>query len=223
MVYSVSNDEDKIDEGEKPLISSMVLTHDVLLIASCFYDELLIWDLKIGKRIAFVPGENEQPVAPNEINERYPISLFPDGRRLIWGNTEDQLQVIDLITRKTLIRTARHEEISDVKVLPDGKHVLTSAYSKGLFLWDIELGIPVYTFTGHSRSVEGVAVTPDGEYAVTCSEDSTVRLWHLPTRQNVTTLHTDALLSLCAVSPDGKIVVVGSRTGGVDFMHLRKA
>jgi WD40 repeat protein len=67
----------------RPLISSLVLTPDGSVIASCFYDELLLWNFNNGSFHTLIRGENLPPLAPNLIHERYPIALLPDARNVV--------------------------------------------------------------------------------------------------------------------------------------------
>jgi WD40 repeat protein len=116
----------------------------------------MMWDYDSGQHVGLLRGGNEPPLAPNQILERRPLGLSPEGNRLVWSNIEKQLQALDTQTWNTLIRTESYAETSAIQVLADSRQVLASGYSKGLFLWDLESGRVVHHFGKHTRSVEWV-------------------------------------------------------------------
>jgi WD40 repeat protein len=205
---------------DEPLISAIIITRSGTVVASCVFDALLLWDYVSGEHKGLVRGDNELPVAPNEILECYPLAVSPSGDWLVWGNTEERLQVLDTNTWKTTIRTERQAQASALQVLAGSRHVIASSY-KGIFLWDLETGRVIHEFHGHTGRVECVAVTADGEFAFSSSDDMTIRAWHLPTRSSLSSFQADNRLTVCAVSADARVVAVGTRTGTVEFFNWR--
>ncbi|MBO7280514.1 MAG: hypothetical protein J6V00_05045 [Bacteroidaceae bacterium] len=50
---------------------------------------------------------------------------------------------------------------------------------------DVESGDCVKTFKGHTSYVNSASFSPDGKYIVSVSEDYTIKLWKVPTLQDL--------------------------------------
>ncbi len=46
-------------------------------------------------------------------------------------------------------------------------------------LRDVDLGVPIYTFTGHNSKVHCLALTNNGECIISGAEDKTVKVWKI--------------------------------------------
>ena len=66
---------------------------------------------------------------------------------------------------------------------PDGRTVLTAAWSGGVQLWDVATGLPLLSYTGHTAFVPDIAFSPDGDRAYSVSEDGTFRIWEVILRR----------------------------------------
>jgi WD40 repeat protein len=95
---------------------------------------------------------------------------FANGKRTevwnIWANT--------LVSRSP---------VSTAGVLawsPDG-HDLASANGNAIVIWDVNKGLPLYTYTGHTHPVVTVAWSQDGQYMASGEDNasgvSSVRVW----------------------------------------------
>ena len=84
---------------------------------------------------------------------------------LAWGE--------DVVTQP--IRTFGLGELWSAAYSPDGQHIATCG-SQGAFLWDIETGAVVRTFTGHTWYVASVAFSPDAKVLLTGSWDNSARV-----------------------------------------------
>jgi WD40 repeat protein len=77
----------------------------------------------------------------------------------------------------------------------------------------------IRTFQGHSDAVWTMAKTPDGHWAVSASADKTVRLWDMEYDQEIATFTGERPMETCAVSSDGKTIVVIETSGQVHFLR----
>jgi WD40 repeat protein len=106
------------------------------------------------------------------------------------------------------------DEIYAVAYSPDGKQVLTGGFDHLVRLWDIETGMELHEFSGHTDPIISVAFSPDGKNALSGSADGTARLWDVTTGVELRRFggHTSGV-EVAAFSPDGKYVLTGSDDG----------
>ena len=63
----------------------------------------------------------------------------------------------------------------------------------------------------------------DGQQVVSASHDNTLKLWDLKTGELIDTFTADGPVNVCAITPDGNIVVAGDLLGRVHFLRIEKS
>ena len=81
-------------------------------------------------------------------------------------------------------------------------------------LWDVETGLVLRLFEGHTKSIFSVTFSPNGEYVLTVSSDETARLWAISTGEEIHRFEGEPVTSV-AFSPNGKYVVIGDGGRGM--------
>jgi platelet-activating factor acetylhydrolase IB subunit alpha len=72
-----------------------------------------------------------------------------------------------------------------------------------LKVWDVGIGVCLFTLVGHDNWVRGVLFHPGGKYLVSVSDDKTMRVWDLRNRRCCKTIeaHTHFCTSLGIYPP----------------------
>ena len=115
-------------------------------------------------------------------------------------------------------RLGKGDMTENVAFSPDGTR-LAVASSIGIWIYDTRPGKKVKELdllTGHTEMVRFVAFLPDGNRLASASDDMTVRLWEVPTGEQIATFykHTGRVFSV-AFSPDGNMIASGDVDGAV--------
>lgn len=111
-----------------------------------------------------------------------------------------------------LIDFSHSQPIQDLSLSSNGKYGLTGSWDKTLRLWDLETGVTLRTFTGHTSDVFSVALSPDNRQIVSGSRDGTIKLWNTMAECKYTIeedRHTD-WVSCVRFSPAGRETLIVS-------------
>jgi hypothetical protein len=109
-----------------------------------------------------------------------------------------------------------------VQFAPDGKS-LAAGYDDGTVqVWDVLS--PKHevkgTIKAHAGPVWTLAYSDDGTMLATASDDTEARIWDATTRDKKQSIPHKAAVRAVALTPDGKTLVTGTRSGGVRFWDV---
>ena len=108
-------------------------------------DEIEVWDVDTGKRVATLDGHSETVKA---------VFALPDGQRLVSGSDDKTLRVWDLSSGRCIATLEGHSnEVSCVIGLSDGRRIVSGSDDGTLKVWDVATGECVATLEGHSDYV----------------------------------------------------------------------
>ncbi|HLZ62886.1 MAG TPA: serine/threonine-protein kinase [Ktedonosporobacter sp.] len=140
---------------------------------SSLYNKLEVWNVVAQSRIF-----SHQSVVPNEIGSGGTVVWSPDGKFLaftpqeaieIWSTTS--WQVTSTIGRNGIITIA-------LAWSPDSKRLVSAGDSDGtVWVWNVTDGSPLFSYQGHTATVEAVAWSPDGSSVASAGVDKTVQIW----------------------------------------------
>ena len=134
------------------------------------------------------------------------------------------LSVVALGPGTRAVLTGNSNSVRDVAISPDGKTALSvscaelsfdGACTQGeLILWDLEAGIELRRFEGHTGWVNAVAFGLDGKTALSGSGDGTLILWDVETGQAIRRFegHMGGVnsIALSPAAPEGQTALSGS-------------
>ncbi|MGP0592515.1 TIR domain-containing protein [Nitrospira sp. T9] len=171
-----------------------------------------VWDLGTGEEVFTLSGHSGWVDA---------VTVTPDGTRAISAGGDATCKVWDLGTGEEVFTLSGHSgRVNAVTVTPDGTRAISAGGDATCKVWDLGTGEEVFTLSGHSPSVRAVTVTPDGTRAISAGDGATCKVWDLGTGQEIATFTGESPISCCAVSPDGRTIVIGEHAGRVHILRL---
>jgi len=138
--------------------AALAILPDGLTLASGHWDNVTLWDLSTGRRMALLKGAGRYVCG---------IGVSKDGRYLAAGTDDGQLQIWDVANRKCM-HTLRigYGDVSNPAFSPDGKIVAAGTYAEGtISLVDVSSGA-ILSQTISMFGCGSVAFSPDGRYLI---------------------------------------------------------
>ncbi|MBI4619584.1 MAG: caspase family protein [Desulfobacterales bacterium] len=145
-----------------------------------------LWDIQARKRL-WIYGANTGHYPRGGLFNTS-VQFSPDGEYILSGEGE-KLKLRDAASGQT-IRTFVDEasgRIDAVAFSSDGKYALSGSMDGNIRLWDVQTGVKLKKFAGHSDEVSSVAFSPDGKYVLSGGDAST-RLWDASTGAEIATM-----------------------------------
>ncbi len=177
--------------------------------------QIYVYDTATHQRLQNI---NKPQLPPGHIITSLAVS--PDGARVVGaaGNPAEaeapagDLIVWDVASGQEILRfpVEHTRTINSVAISPDGATVLTASDDNTLILWDLEQGIVLKRFAGHTDDVNIGLFSPDpsNPFVVSASDDGTIILWDLNSAQSIRRFqgHTQPITAF-NLSPDGRRMV----------------
>lgn len=70
-----------------------------------------------------------------------------------------------------------------------GPYLISGSRDKTIKMWDVSIGICIFTLVGHDNWVRGLVFHPGGNYIISASDDKTLRIWDIKNKRNNKTLN----------------------------------
>ncbi|MGH7998576.1 MAG: protein kinase domain-containing protein, partial [Brasilonema sp.] len=198
--------------GHSSSVESVAISPDSKMLASGSFDgSIKLWELPSGNEIATLK-EHSSAVKS--------VAFGPNGQTLASGSEDKTIKLWNLKNKQVIRIFKGHSQpirsvaispiLSDSPLSKEGLVgiLASSSADDTIKLWDIATGQEIYTFVGHSYSVNSVAFTSDGKILASGSSDHTIKLWDVTTKREIRTLkgHSKEVTSL-AFSPNGNTLV----------------
>ena len=171
-------------EGHKDNIYSVAFSRDATRILSAGGGEIdkrgvyppdadnsvRLWDVETGEELAKF----------QHTSFVYRAVVSPDGRFGLSGSYDGTMRLWDLRERKEA-RVFRHSAgVASVAFSPDGRFALSGGDMNYISLWEVDTGVRLQRFEGHTDEVQSLAFATDGRSFLSGSWDGTMRLWQMP-------------------------------------------
>jgi WD40 repeat protein len=156
------------------------------------------------------------------------IAFSQDGTTMMTGATDGTFRRWDVTGNTLRPRPDKTIQVSaaiphTLVISPAGNIAITAMEDHTIALWDLDSGMTLHTFAGHTDTVTGVAFSPDGTRMLSGSRDGTLRLWDVEHRQLLRIFVGDREgVSSVAFSPDGTTALSGSLNGRVRLWDVER-
>jgi WD40 repeat protein len=170
----------------------------------------LVWDAK---------GE----AAPRKLEIRAGVTaLSPDGKLLCFSDGNDTV-LFELASGRKLSTLGRFCE--DVAFSPDGKKIAKGddSFPKTVQLWDTKTGKQLWASKGHNNRITRLRFTPDGK-RILSMDGVRLHVWDTENGDEIGRFRIGrkTVASWIACAPDGRIILVGDREGGLTLHKFPK-
>ncbi len=188
--------------------------------------ELEIWDLVKGKKLRNFQGHHSEHLIT--------MTLSIDESLVISASQDKTIKVWDVATGHELRTLEGHNDwVTGVALSADNCLLISTSKDHTVKLWDATIGRELCTLVGNSGPVEfalvspSVALSADGQLAISTSRNI-LKVWKISyslgegiaTGQVISIFQTTGVLGPCAMTPDGKNIIVGDDGGVVHFLEL---
>ena len=220
----------RILKGHSGRVNCVAISWDgQTLVSGTDEGTIQIWHLPTGELIRTLRAHSYRQVTNRQVTRTLrghsgsirSVAISRDGQTLVSCSTDHTIKIWHLPTGQ-LTRTLEEDGlygVSSVAVSPSGQTVVSAGGRDGLKVSNLSMspiGQMSRTLGADPFRCSVVAISPDGETLVSDSTDHTIKIWHLPTGQLITTLvgHSDLVTSL-AISQDGQTFVTRSKDGTI--------
>lgn len=206
-------------EGHKGEVAAVALSSDGRLALSGSTDKTVRhWDVETGRELRRFEGHEDEVRA---------VAFSADGKQALSGGRDRTLRLWEVQTGKQLhifqgreLRVNGPERIlatvTQVSVVrgaaftPDGKRAVAASDDGLVRQFDIETGMEVGRYRGHTGPASSIGVARGQSIAISGGVDGTARIWDLQAGQEVRRFKLEARVFGVAVSPDGKRALSGT-------------
>jgi len=159
------------------MVMSLAFSPDSKQLASGSWgaEQLILWDVQSGRKIAHFPGHSGGVTA---------IAFDTDGQRLASGSVDSSIKIWDLKTGRELGTLLGHTQgVSGVTFSSDGKRIASAGGDGTIRLWETKNYFEVANLTGSAESLVAVAFGPNDRTLAFASMDGMVKVCLTNTQQ----------------------------------------
>jgi len=203
-------------------VLSAAYSPDMKYFLSNSNNSFVLWDTETGVPVRNFSGHSDSVRS---------VSFSPDGKQVLSGSRDRTIKLWDLESGQEIKTIFFGDDfINSASFSPDGKYILGSSRignigvnqgSGSVFLFDVDTGRRIRTFSGNHGYIFSAEFSPDGKQIITCARDRTIKLWNVETGREIKTFrgHTGQVQA-AVFSPDGKQILSGSNDGTVRLWDI---
>jgi WD40 repeat protein len=202
----------KFSLGDRERISSLSVAPDgKSIVTTTWGGAVTQWDIRTSMSRA-LPLHGDR------------ATFSPDSKRLIVLNREGTASVWDIAADQLDHTFTLEVPGLGCVVSPDNRTLAVAAMpdlSNTILLVDLITGKTIGTLFGHKQGVGPLAFSPDGKTLASSSADGSLKLWNIPTLQEILTFPVQA--SSIVFSPHGDYLVFSARGADSEGIQVLRA
>ena len=176
-----------------------------------------------GMRTLFSAGDDGRFIAYDMVNQRTtpiktsrPISAagVAVDRMSYFIAHENRTEIVqyDIMGRKIKSYRGHLDQVTDILVTLDRKHIITSSKDKTVRIWEIRSGKEIFTFGDHTWTVTDIAIDSHGKYLVSGGLDGPVFLYDLKSKKLIKSFNLEKFkINALAFSPNNTTIAVAAQ------------
>lgn len=202
-------------KSQKGTIKSIALTrwqgnNKLILFASTQGGTIEVWDLESGKFIYDI-------IRTEELLSDVPtIAIVPQQQILISTTENHQIKARYISEGKEYIYGQHDEWILSLFLSIDFAYLATGDRRGIVKIWDTKQKSQIQTIE-HDAPIICIAITPDNQYLIAVDAKQQILFWLMKTAQLQIVKPLGDLARTISISPDGKYLALGLRSGNVQI------
>lgn len=151
-----------------------------------------------------------------------PFDVYGDKPLGMLGRSNGLVELWDLSAgRQVDSWPAETDEITFVRLSPDGRRVTTGSAAGHLRIWRVSDHSPVAEFIAGRGPVRAIAYSPDGRVLAAACQESPIQFWDAASCRSLPAAGEQRGICWIEFSPDGGTVAVANLSGGVHLYDAR--
>ncbi len=113
------------------------------------------------------------------------------------------------------------DEVRALAISANGKQLAVNGKQGDLIVWDLRTGVPTSVLFGHQSSVRSATFSKGGAELISGDADGHLKRWDAKQGQLIAARRVESGIDSIRVSPDDKLIAVGTRNGDIVLWDTR--
>jgi eukaryotic-like serine/threonine-protein kinase len=147
--------------------------------------------------------------------------VFANGRRVVMYSGDNRVDVWDPLARSHVIGFREVDGQHNPAATSDGRLFANNQADGSIVLRDVDTNAVKTVLRGHQGEVTSIKYFNENKRVMTRATDNTIRIWDVETGEQLRVIRGPvAELSVSVLSPDGRRLVAGTKSGGIASSDL---